>query len=172
MGVYKESYTGAVDWYAISGGIPLYDWSAVDTTKPRLTINPRIYRPISACHQHKAHSQHISGLEIKLSKGHKISNFSDDVFCKLEEEGIDTISYIPSPSNSKEMWSVIKYYPKFTANLERSVHEGKNFSETLFDNFDKTNYEDAIQFLFNLLDDKLRRRLHRKFKVEDPFVVR
>ena len=170
MGVYKGSYVGAGDWYAISDGIPLYDWSAVDTANPRLTINPRMHPPIFTCHQHKAYSQRISGLDIKISKGHKISDFSDNVFCKLEEGGMDTISYISSPSNSKKMCSVIKDYLKFTANLERSVHEGKIFSETLFDNFDKTS-EDAIQFLFNSLDDELNRYLRQKVKAEDPFIV-
>ena len=36
MGLYEESYSGAGDWYAISGGKPLPDWSGLALTHSKL----------------------------------------------------------------------------------------------------------------------------------------
>ena len=43
MGRYEESYANAGDWYAISGGKPLPDWSGLDTSASTGTVNPCRY---------------------------------------------------------------------------------------------------------------------------------
>jgi len=41
MVVYKESYVGASDWYATSGGKPLFDWTGIDSSAPTPFPNPK-----------------------------------------------------------------------------------------------------------------------------------
>ena len=62
MGTYHESYPGAKDWFAISGGTPLADWTGLDPDRVSAKTNPRQHRPLAASQKRKAYEKRIIGL--------------------------------------------------------------------------------------------------------------
>jgi hypothetical protein len=48
-----------------------------------------------------------------------------DVWKHLVKHGLDTITYLPSPSDPNQMMSVVKDYPKFSMNLDTATSSAK-----------------------------------------------
>ena len=168
MGIYQESYAGAGDWYAISGGKPLPDWTGLDPNAYKTSVNPRRHRPVSAHQASKAYAKRIEGLETKFKQGDNLNDFRYDMSEALVKNGLDTISYLQDLEKNDEMYSIITDYPRFVSNFNKAV-EIANATSKKYDLFDKMNSEAAIEFLENSLEISLKRRLDLLKEDNDSF---
>ena len=171
MGKYFESFPGAGDAYAISGGKPKADWSGLDEDEGALKKsknNPRLFRPISAHHKNKAYKERIKGLEAKFKEGDNLNDFRIQVHNSFLKHGLDTISYVPDLADANTVYSVVKDLPRFIGNLEKALTVATEIQKK-YDDFDEDNSEAALEFLINSLDDELARRLEIYLEPNDSF---
>ena len=157
MGKYFESYPGAGDWYVISGGKPLADWSSLDPAAVTAKVNPRQFRPLSAALKRKAYDKRVEGLQTQFKQGDNLSDFRDEVHKHFVKNGLDTITYLPDLATNKEVYNIVTEYPRFVGNLEKALESAKKIQKN-YDELDEDNSEAALEFLFNSLEDPLRRR--------------
>ena len=98
---------------AWTGGIPKADWSELED--PTATfLSPNQLRPIQVGAAQKAYNARKEGLSTKFAKGGSIKDFSDKVLSHLEDTGMDTIAYLPSPTDHTKMINVIREHAHFT----------------------------------------------------------
>ena len=103
MSTYNESYKGAADWYAISGGKPKADWSGLDTSVPRQAPNPKQDRPAKSDAKQKAYTLRIVGLTVPFKEGHSLRDFREDILDHLNKNGLDTITFLPDVADRQVM---------------------------------------------------------------------
>ena len=146
---------------AWTGGKPKYDWTELADPSPK-EIQPNQYRPTSISTQAKSQAFRRMGLDPKYSKGDDILLFQHNVLEHLIDHGLDTVTYVPDPASDgaepkdKEMLSIINYYGKFT--LEDGSQLGDEIMMLHYDAYDK-NVIDAKKFLYNSVDDHLKKQL-------------
>jgi len=170
MSSYNESYKGAADWHAISGGKPKADWSGLDASVPRSAPNPKQERPAKSDAKQKAYARRIVGLTVPFKEGHSLRDFREDILDHLNKNGLDTITFLPDVADRQVMRSIITEHPKFTTSLLESIKIAKNIS-LKYDAFDLDNSVAATEFLFASLDTELTRRVKRLMEPGDTFAA-
>ena len=65
---------------------------------------------------------------------------------------------------------VIKNHARYTPNLEHNIEKINKFAESNFDDFDALNNNDALEFLYDPLDDNLRINLQKLVDPSDCFI--
>ena len=168
MGLYEESYKGAGDWYAVSGGKPLPNWVGLDPNAYKTTVNPRRYRPIAAHLAQKAYSKRVEGLDHKFNEGDNLNDFRSDIESHLTKHGLDTIAYLPGLSDMNKMFNIVSDYPRFVSNYNKAIDIAED-TRKKYDEFDKKNSEAAVEFLENSLEITLKRRLDLLKEQNDSF---
>ena len=171
MGIYLESYPRAGDWYAISGGKPLPDWSGLDPSATKTNPNPRQQRSINAASKRKSYKYLTEGIENKFKQGMNITDFRDDIYKHLIKHGLDTISYLPDIADNSKVSNIVKEYPRFVGSLSESLKIAKS-TQANYDEFDNENSEAGIEFLLASLDDSLKRRLNLHEEIDDTFATK
>lgn len=82
--------------------------------------------------------------------------------------GIDSITYLPHPSDPNRMESVIKYHSSFS--LESVRTHSKHFI-TLWDGYDRSNDRAATECLLSSLERTLYEKIEKKVRDGDTFVI-
>jgi len=95
--------------------------------------------------------------------------FQHDVMEHLEDHGLDTVSYVPDPSNPKEVVSVITDHGRF--NLEEGSELANDIMITYFDDFDLNNVKDAKKLIYNSVDEDLKKQLNENCPKDTSFVA-
>ena len=72
MSTYQESYEGAGDWYAISGGKPKFDWSGLEDSVSSRHVNPKQHRPAKQKSKLEAYKYRVQGLKVAFKEGMNI----------------------------------------------------------------------------------------------------
>ena len=171
MSNYEETSPGSGHWFARSGGPPKSDWSGIDETMPRPKKSTMQLRSFNPAHEQKVHAKRVEGLPVKFKQGHSLTEFYDAVTRKLEGYGLDTIAYARDLHNptTKSTVLVIKNHARYTPNLEyNNIQQINDFTELHFDDF--VNNNDALEFLYDSLDDHLRVNLKKLVDPSDCFI--
>lgn len=100
-------------WIAWTGGKPKSDWSELVEPIPN-SIQPNQYRPTTVSSSTKSQFYRTAGLTTPFSRKSDLLTFQTEVMEKLEEYGMDTISYLPSPLDPEDMISVITDHSRYT----------------------------------------------------------
>jgi hypothetical protein len=96
-----------------------------------------------------------------LKIGDDISEFAKELRLKLEQNGTDTIAYVPDPFYPDKMAYILEDYPKFQA--DKNIREQVDLVYPLWDSYDRANNKNAVQCLLNSLDKALRLRVITNF---------
>ena len=152
--------TGSEDYTPWVGGKPTATWSGLDVPDP-MDIKPDQYRPVSAGSAQKSKHYRVEELKNKLHKGGKLQDFQKDLWKKMEDYGLDTITYLPDPSAQNitaatEMYSIVNHHSRFT---EAKVKELAAAYQPLFDKYDVANNRDAIALLYDSIDEDIQSEL-------------
>ena len=115
------------------------------------------YRPMSVSSQTKNLSYRIAGLETKLTHDGNLQTFEKKVTKHLVAYRLDTITYVPSPSDPAQVVSVIDNHALF--NLKEGSLSGNNIKDTEFDSYSFDNDHEAKEFLMHSLDEELETQL-------------
>ena len=158
MGDVEETYKGSNVFYYSFGGVPKADWT--DREKSSAPVTDLCYRPIDPVAGQKGSIYRSKGLERKLSKKSKLSEFQREVMEHLVRYGLDTVSYLPDPKNDAKVFNVVSHHARFTADLEKSISLAK-IIQGKFDKWDQKHDFEAKTFLMDSLSPD----------VKDGFVV-
>jgi hypothetical protein len=109
-GLLQSTYGEYEPW---TGGRPLYDWSGLDSmwvTKPQ-SLNH--LHPTSSSGAQKSYNYHQKGLKTLFDHGSDLSVFQTALLKKLQDTGMDSITYMLHPKDPKDMVSILQYYASF-----------------------------------------------------------
>lgn len=153
MGGVLEVETGIYN--AWTGGKPNVDWTSLDVASATLPVTPHMFRP-SGARDGKAYSYRKKGMETKFGMKDDLKTFCRHVMKHLVENGMDTISYLPDPSDPTKMESIVEVPNKFTKTYVATQVD--NY-EALFDSYDNLNGRTAIAFVLSSLSPELERKV-------------
>ena len=144
--------------------MPKADWSGLENPTPG-SIEPSQYRSPSVSTQAKSQKIRTEGMEIKFSKGKNFILFSKEVMIHFKENGLDTVTYAIDPSNSFKVVSVLEEHGKFE--VKSGTKLGNDLMKNVYDQYDIQNSKDARKFLFNSVDEELKKQLYESLS-ESP----
>lgn len=153
-------------WTPWTGGKPKPGWDKLVDPKPK-SINPTQYRPTSIGAATKSQYYRTAGQLVKFTRKSDLLTFQKKLMNHLEEYGLDTITYIPSPVDATEMISVIDNHARFTA---KEAKAAENLQWTKYDEYDHGNIRDAKKYLLNSLDESLEQQMYENCLPEDSFI--
>ncbi len=157
----------ATEWTAWTGGKPNSSWTILDGATTTYG-SPNQLRPNSASYAQRGFQYRSTGIEDKFKRSDDLATFIREVSEHLIDTGMDSISYLPSPTDATKMCSVLTEYSKYSADTARS--SGATFA-ALYDTYDKINDKAASKYLLNSLDKDLRETLHLRLEPMDTFHV-
>jgi hypothetical protein len=151
-----------------TGGRPLYDWSGLDSTWVTKSKSPNQLRPTSSSGAQKSYNYRQKGLNTSFDRGSDLSVFQTALLKKLQDTGLDTITYMPHPKDPKDMVSVLQYYASFTLD---TVREHAKRLVPLYDQYDDANNRTATMCLLDSLAPGLANTIEKKRLESDSFAV-
>jgi hypothetical protein len=110
-GLLQSTYGEFEPW---TGGRPLYDWSGLNSTWVTKSKSPNQLCPTSSSGAQKSYNHRQKGLKTSFDRGSDLSVFQTALLKKLQDTGLDTITYMPHPKDPKDMFSILQYYASFT----------------------------------------------------------
>ena len=118
----------------------------------------------------KSYNHRTSGLTRKFSKGDDLLTFQSALIDRLEDNGMDTTTYMPHPKHptATKMVSVVLWHSSF--NMEK-VKEHSDRQAALWDDYDKANDKTATDCLIASLQTELGITIKKKKRKEDTFAV-
>ena len=159
---------GTDSWVVWTGGKPKADWTELEDTKPK-SIQPNQYRTISITSQAKSQHYRRQGLETKFSRDKDIQTFERDVMSHLEDYGMDTITYIADPAKATQLVCIVTDHGRF--NLDEGSEKGNEIKLIYFDEYDLNNMNDAKKFVYNSVDDELKKQLNENCIKDCSFIA-
>ena len=112
-------------WITWTGGKPSKSWTRLEEPFPK-SVEPNQCRSTSISTQSKSQYYRTKGLETKFTKKSDLQTFQKDAKDHLEDNGLDTISYLPDPSDKNKLVSVITDHARF--NLKDGVTEANEIT--------------------------------------------
>ena len=162
------SQVGPDSYAAWTGGKPKADWTELEDPNPA-DIQPNQFRATSVSTQAKSQAYRRRGLENLFSKEHDVLLFQNDVMNHLEDYGMDTITYIQDPVDGKTLISIVDHYGKFTR--ETGSEKGDDNKLVHYDSYDLKNVVDAKKFIYNSVDDHLKKQLNENCSKDCSFIT-
>ena len=169
MGSTEETYPGSQEYYYAFGGRPKADWSDIDNIDDRV-INNFVVRSLDPVYGQKSAIYRTKGLTNKYSTKDKLSDFQKAVWKHLEENGLDTISYLQDPTDSTSVLSVVTHHARYANDLEKASRLSLLF-KSKFDFWDKKNDFEATKFLISSLSTEVRDGFEPFQKDNDTFAM-
>jgi hypothetical protein len=164
-GLYEHS-TGR--WTAWTGGKPNSKWDDLDPEARTEYKNPNQFRYQDPNYDSKGCNRRVLPLETKFEKGDDLRSFKLTVSTHLEKHGMDTISYLNDPETSTDMTCVIKDHARYTV---ASAREASEDCAKMFDKYDASNNEAAIEFILGSLGPELTKSVRDDLEPDDSFAV-
>jgi hypothetical protein len=110
-GLLQSTYGEFEPW---TGGRPLYDWSGLNSTWVTKSKSLNQLHPTSLSGAQKSYNHRQKELKTSFDRGSDLSVFQTALLKKLQDTGLDTITYMPHPKDPKDMVSILQYYASFT----------------------------------------------------------
>ena len=144
--VTRPTMGGIVDAHTtVVGGKPKADWTGLE--KAVTTLSPGQLRQFY--HDAKAKKYREQGREEKFGKTSNLSTFARDTKEHAEDKGLDTVTYLPSPTDPREMLSILTSYSLYpdVATVENLIR----FQRSKYDDRDIANDKEMRKHLENSL---------------------
>jgi len=170
-GLITINATTTVAW---TGGIPDVTWTGlVYPAKVEESLIPSQYRPHTVMEKAQYYQKRIEGLKTPLTDASELLAFTRSVRTHLSNHGLDTIAYLPDPTDPKVMTNVLVEYAKFSV---ASCKAAVAHQRTLYDAYDIANDMAATQFLIASLSSSVLLHLYPRLDLDcdrctEPFPV-
>ena len=167
MGGISTSYDGTDTPF--TGGVPRRDWTGL-VVPTNDHVYPMQLRPVNT----SAYIKADASLQLKMTpdpkfnKGSNFVQFTQDIVMELQVRGLDSISYLPHPTDPNGVLSVITDHARYTLDEARVLAEE---FKTKWDSFDKINNFYAKKMLISSLHPDLQTDVRRKITENDPFPI-
>jgi hypothetical protein len=166
MGRLLQSTHGEIEPWM--GGRSLYDWSGLDSMWVMKSKSLNQLHPTSLSGAQKSYNYCQKGLKTSFDCGSDLSVFQTALLKKLQDTGLDTITYMPHPKDPKDMVSILQYYASFMLD---AVREHAKRLVPLYDQYDDANDRMAITCLLDSLAPGLANTIEKKCLESDSFAV-
>ena len=97
-----------------------------------------------------------------------LTSFQNAVWDHLTDTGMDTIAYLPDPTDETKMSNVVKSHARYTVQSAQLLVENQLVS---YDKYDKTNDKAARAYLLASLAVTLSNKVAEKLEDSDPFPI-
>ena len=141
---------------AVVGGKPKPDWSGLEEPITSSVVEGTRHRPTGTSPSAKGQERRRKGQEPAFKIGANLKDFIENVEKHLEETGMDTIAYVQDPADPNRVSSCVADYPRFNTRVMQRMLVGR-FDK--YDQYDKANDKDAVEYLLNSVDKELKDRL-------------
>ena len=141
---------------AVVGGKPKPDWSGLEEPITSSVVEATRHRPTATSPSAKGQERRRKGQEPAFKIGANLKDFVENVEKHLEETGMDTIAYVQDPADPNRVSSCVADYPRFNTRVMQRMLVGR-FDK--YDQYDKANDKDAVEYLLNSVDKELKDRL-------------
>lgn len=150
-----------------TGGVPRRDWTGL-LVPTNDNVHPMQIRPTNNTGYLKMDAALRSKMspDPQFNKGSNLIRFTRDVFEELESRGLDSISYLPHPTDPNGVLSVIKNHGRYALFDARVLI--KEFTSK-WDKFDKINDIYAKKMLLASLHPDFKDEVLRKLSEDDTF---
>jgi hypothetical protein len=138
------------------GGKPKPDFTWLEARDPDSAVIAARHRPKDTAASTKAYDARIKGLTPAFDAGGNLKDFMESVDKHLVKHGLDTIAYIPDPSDKTKILSAVTQYPLLNFKKADHVLMGR-FS--LYDGFAKCDDTEAVEFLLSSVNKGLKTHL-------------
>ena len=160
--------TSSTDWCAWTGGKPKADWSGLDSTAVQTPSDDYQYRPTSPGSSQKSTKYRETGLDTKFGRDDHLLDFIDSVKEYLVRTGMDTIAYLPDPTDSTKMICILDQYSKY--DLQPAISSARSLS-LKFDRYDRNNDNSAKLWLLDSISDDLKKEIKDRLTQSDGFAA-
>ena len=155
-------------WAAWTGGKPKADWSGLDEPNPT-SIKPKQYRLASVSAASKSEHYRTQGMTTKFGRKKDLLTFERKLMEHLEENGLDTITYIPDPGDSTNVVSVVSDHGRF--NHDEDGIKANDRAKKYFDKYNWENDGDAKKYLMACMDEDMEQQLYEVCDSKDCFIA-
>jgi hypothetical protein len=164
-GVQKQSDTSNMAW---TGGKPRVGWTELEDPNPSSIIATQIRSP-SVSLETKALHHRTTGLEPKFTRESDLLTFQKKMMDHMIRYGMDTITYLPDPTDPKQVISVLSEHAQFT--LKEAKTSEKRDHQDFYDQYDHANIRDSKTFLLNSLDEAVLTQMYENCDDDETFIV-
>jgi hypothetical protein len=145
------------EFVAVVGGKPKADWSGLQQEEEPASsaVSPMRHRTASTG---IGYLQRTTGLvpAFAVRAGSDFGAFAEKVQRHLDRTGMDTIAYVPDPSDPRRVVSCVTDHARFDPSVMREVLQGRF---KMYDSYDRWNDDDAVRYLLASVSKKLRDRV-------------
>ena len=107
----------AYEYAAWTGGKPNSTWSELEDSTAKVAT-PQQFRYAK---DDSAFRDRCQGLAIKFGFNDDLAKFQERLVDELETRGLDTISYLPDPTNSNNMVNIMTNHARFSTKYVATV---------------------------------------------------
>ncbi|KAI2491647.1 hypothetical protein MHU86_22930 [Fragilaria crotonensis] len=155
-------------WSAWTGGKPKADWTGLDPSAPTESTSPNQLRPVFVSAAQKGYNHRRTGMTTLFKPADDLISFQNSVWNHLVDTGMDSIAYIPDPTDTEKMTNVVKSHARYTVQSAQQLIEKQL---ELYDKYDKTNDKAARTYLLASLTPLLSNKVTEKLDESDPFPI-
>ena len=164
-GIQKQSDTSNMAW---TGGKPRVGWTELEDPNPSSIIATQIRSP-SVSLETKALYHRTTGLEPKFTRESDLLTFQKKMMDHMIRYGMDTITYLPDPTDPTQVISVLSEHAQFT--LKEAKTSEKSKQQGCYDQYDHANVRDSKTLLLNSLDESVLTQMYENCDDDETFIV-
>lgn len=110
-------------WSAWTGGMPKSDWTGLKPSSLQESTSPNQLRPVHVAAAQKGYNHRRTGMSIPCQPADDLSAFQKTIWDHLVDTGMDTIAYLPDPTDKTKVSNVVKSHSRFTVQSARTTRQ-------------------------------------------------
>lgn len=155
-------------WSAWTGGKPKANWTGLDPSAQLDTTSPNQLRPVYVSAAQKGYNHRRTGMIVQFKPTDDLVSFQNAVWDHLTDTGMDSIAYLPDPTDHTKMTNVVKSHSRYTVQSAQNLVKPQLVK---YDKYDKTNDRAARTYLLASLTVTLSNKVSEKLEESDPFPI-
>ena len=155
-------------WSAWTGGKPKSDWTGLDPSSQLETTSPNQLRPVYVSAAQKGYNHRRTGMTTLFNSADDFISFQNSVWNHLTNTGMDSIAYLPDPTDETKMSNVVKSHARYTVQSAQLLIKKELVR---YDTYDKMNDKAARAYLLASLAVELSNKIAEKLEESDPFPI-
>jgi hypothetical protein len=156
-------------WSAWTRGKPKADWTGLNPSVPVETTSPNQLRPVYVSAAQKGYNHRRTGMLTLFKPTNNLVSFQNTVWNHLvDTAGMDSIAFVPDPTNNAKMTNVVKSHARYTVQSAQQLIE-KQLEN--YDKYDKTTDKAARTYLLASLTPLLSNKIVKELDDSNPFPI-
>jgi hypothetical protein len=136
-------------------GKPKASWMGLEAPMEPSEVIAYQHWPMPTNESTKAKANRMAGQEkhYEIGSMKKIKELVEEVYKHLKDYGMDTIAYLPDPTDENRMTNCVLGYARLTTKTTKKMMLANRFQ--LYDSYNRKNDKEAVEVLLASVSDKL-----------------